>query len=73
MTSNIVRIVWGGYSVTYDPSLSPMLRFTVRGWSGRIVCLRAPYGEAHRALVRECGFTKAEASRLLDQASRGRS
>ncbi|ASU85073.1 hypothetical protein CDO52_21790 [Nocardiopsis gilva YIM 90087] len=73
MTSNIVRVVCGGYSVTYDPGLPPMLRFTVRGWGGRIVRLRAPYGEAHRALVHECGLTKTDASRLLDQASGGES
>ncbi|GAA2001405.1 hypothetical protein GCM10009799_30790 [Nocardiopsis rhodophaea] len=73
MTSHITRVAWGGYSVTYDPDLSPMLRFTVRGLGGRIVRLRAPYGEAHRALVDECGLTTAEASRILDQASGGRS
>ncbi|ASU85015.1 hypothetical protein CDO52_21430 [Nocardiopsis gilva YIM 90087] len=68
MTSNITRAVRGDFSVTYDPELPLMLCFTVRGLGGRIVRLRCPYFEAHRALVRECGFTKAEASRFLDQA-----
>ncbi|GAA1979855.1 hypothetical protein GCM10009799_01230 [Nocardiopsis rhodophaea] len=69
MTSRITRAVSGDYAVTYDPGLSPMLRFTVRGPGGRIVRLRSSYGEAQRALVRECGLSKDEASRLLDQAS----
>ncbi|CAM3709134.1 hypothetical protein GCM10009799_27170 [Nocardiopsis rhodophaea] len=69
MTSTANRVVWGDFSVTYDPGLSSMLRFTVRGLGGRIVRLRSPYDEAHRALVQECGLTKAEATRLLGQAA----
>ncbi|GAA2002985.1 hypothetical protein GCM10009799_32630 [Nocardiopsis rhodophaea] len=71
MTSSITRVMRGNVSVTYDPDLPLLLCFTVRGLGGRIVRLRCPYHEAHRALVRECGFTEAEASRFLDQAVGG--
>ncbi|CAM3814854.1 hypothetical protein GCM10009799_00210 [Nocardiopsis rhodophaea] len=70
MTSRITRVVCGDFSVTYDPDVSSMLSFTVRGLGGRIVRLRAPFWEAHRALVRECGLSKAEASQLLFHAAR---
>ncbi|ASU82323.1 hypothetical protein CDO52_05555 [Nocardiopsis gilva YIM 90087] len=68
MSSFVTRARHGDVTVAYDSSLPPLQQFTVRGLGGRIVCLRSPYNEAHRALVRECGLSKAEASRLLDKA-----
>ncbi|MBB6173682.1 hypothetical protein HNR23_003748 [Nocardiopsis mwathae] len=68
MNVPLIRVGYGDVTVTYDPCLPPLQRFTVRWLGGRIVRLRAPRAEAHRALVRECRLPAAVASRLLDQA-----
>ncbi|ASU84710.1 hypothetical protein CDO52_19590 [Nocardiopsis gilva YIM 90087] len=69
MTSAISSTRFGDITVSYDPELPLLQRFTVRGRGGRIVRLGAPYGEARRALIRECKLSTDEASRLLERAA----
>ncbi|CAM3915939.1 hypothetical protein [Nocardiopsis rhodophaea] len=71
MASPITRVVSGDITIAYDPGLPVLQRFTIRGLGGRIIRLRAPRDEAHRALVRECGLTRTQASRLIKAAEEG--
>ncbi|MBB6170603.1 hypothetical protein HNR23_000663 [Nocardiopsis mwathae] len=71
MTSPVSRVVHGFITVTYDPRLPFLQRFTIRERGGRIVRLRAPRGEAHRALVRECGLSRSAAARILNRLDGG--
>ncbi|ASU81484.1 hypothetical protein CDO52_00630 [Nocardiopsis gilva YIM 90087] len=67
--ASVIRVTEDDISVTYDPRLPLIQRFTIRGTGGRIVRLRAPYWEAHRALMRECKMSYAQASNILAQAA----
>ncbi|GAA2009826.1 hypothetical protein GCM10009799_42320 [Nocardiopsis rhodophaea] len=71
MTTPITRVIHGDITVTHDPRLPLLQRFTVRGRGGRIIRLRAPRDEAHRALVRECGLTRNQSAHLLKTAEEG--
>ncbi|MBB6174331.1 hypothetical protein HNR23_004391 [Nocardiopsis mwathae] len=71
MTSPVTRAALSGIAVTYDPRLPLLQRFTIRERSGRLIRLRAPRGEAHRALIHECGLTRTQAARLLNRLDGG--
>ncbi|MBB6171664.1 hypothetical protein HNR23_001724 [Nocardiopsis mwathae] len=56
----------GDITVVYRLDPHSSAPFIVRGLGGRNVRLGASCDEAHRALTRECGLTRAEATRLID-------
>ncbi|MBB6173848.1 hypothetical protein HNR23_003908 [Nocardiopsis mwathae] len=69
MTS-AVRVVIGDITVTCNPELPFLQRYTARHL-GYVIRLRASRGEVFRALVGECGLSTTAAARLLNRLDGG--